>query len=38
MIRLIALLIAVAITAGCSYIQMQPTSGGQPSPYAPRLP
>jgi hypothetical protein len=38
MIRLIALLIAVAITAGCSYIQMQPKSGGQPSPYAPRLP
>lgn len=37
--RLLALLLALAITAGCSYIQMQPKSGGsQPTPYAPRLP
>jgi len=39
MVRLIALLIALAITTGCSYIQMQPKNGGgQPTPYAPRLP
>ena len=38
MTRLLALLIALTITAGCSYIQMQPKSGGQPTPYAPRLP
>jgi hypothetical protein len=36
--RLLALLVALTITAGCSYIQMQPKSGGQPTPYAPRLP
>ena len=38
MTRLLALLIALTLTAGCSYIQMQPKSGGQPTPYAPRLP
>jgi hypothetical protein len=38
MMRILTLLIALAITAGCSYIQMQPKSGGQPTPYAPRLP
>ena len=36
---LLALLVALTITAGCGYVQMQPKSGGgQPSPYAPRLP
>jgi len=38
MTRLLALLVALTLTAGCSYIQMQPKSGGQPTPYAPRLP
>jgi uncharacterized protein YceK len=37
--RILALLIALVLTAGCSYIQMQPKSGGgQATPYAPRLP
>jgi hypothetical protein len=37
--RILALLIALLLTAGCSYIQMQPKSGGgQATPYAPRLP
>jgi hypothetical protein len=33
-------IIALVLTAGCSYIQMQPKSGGggQATPYAPRLP
>jgi len=36
---LLALLVALTITAGCGYVQMQPKSGGaQPTPYAPRLP
>ena len=39
MARLLALLIALTLTTSCSYIQMQPKSGGaQPTPYAPRLP
>jgi hypothetical protein len=36
--RILALLVALTITAGCSYIQMQPKNGGQATPYAPRLP
>ena len=37
--RILALLIALVLTAGCSYIQMQPKSGGgQATPYASRLP
>jgi hypothetical protein len=36
--RLLALLVALTITAGCSYIQMQPKGQDRPSPYAPRLP
>jgi len=38
MTRLLALLIALTIAAGCGYIQMQPKSGDRPTPYAPRLP
>jgi uncharacterized protein YceK len=40
MMRIVALFIALVLTAGCSYIQMQPKSGGggQATPYAPRLP
>jgi len=36
--RLLALLVALTITAGCGYVQMQPKNGGQPTPYTPRLP
>src|SRR6266511_5159391 len=38
MLRILALLVALTLTAGCSYIQMQQKNGGQPTPYAPRLP
>jgi len=37
-IRFLAVVLAFTLTAGCSYIQMQPKSGGQATPYAPRLP
>jgi len=37
--RVLMLLLALVIGTGCSYIQMQPKSGGpQPTPYAPRVP
>jgi hypothetical protein len=38
MIRMVALLLALTISSGCSYIQMQPKNGDRPAPYAPRLP
>jgi hypothetical protein len=38
MVRVLALLLAFTITAGCSYIQMQPKNEDRPAPYAPRLP
>src|SRR6267143_5681737 len=34
--RLLALLVALTITAGCGYVQMRPKGGGQPTPYTPR--
>lgn len=39
MLKVIVLLVALIVTVGCSYVQMQPKGNdGPPAPAAPRLP